>query len=74
MSKRGNNEGSIYKRADGRWTATVNLGYEDGKRKRKSLYAQPPPAPSHPSLTPEKAVADAAHFYGKEDPVPYRTK
>jgi integrase len=37
-SRRGHNEGSIYKRADGRWVAVVNLGWEDGKRKRKHLY------------------------------------
>jgi len=36
--KRGNGEGSIFKRADGRWCAQVDLGYEDGKRKRKYLY------------------------------------
>lgn len=39
MSKRrGHNEGSIYKRKDGRWTAVVDYGYVNGKRKRKSLY------------------------------------
>jgi len=36
--KRGQNEGSIYKRPDGRWCAQVNLGYVNGKRKRKYLY------------------------------------
>jgi len=39
MSKRrGSNEGSIYKRKDGRWAATVHLGYKDGDRKRKTFY------------------------------------
>ncbi len=38
MAKRGQNEGSIYKRKDGRWTAVVNLGFKDGKRWRKSYY------------------------------------
>lgn len=38
--KRGQNEGSIYKRDDGRWEAKVNLGYVDGKRKRKSIYGE----------------------------------
>ncbi len=39
MSKRrGQNEGSIYKRRDGRWAAVVKLGYKDGKRWRKSFY------------------------------------
>lgn len=40
MAKRGQNEGSIYKRDDGRWEAKVNLGYVDGKRKRKSIYGE----------------------------------
>ena len=40
MAKRGKNEGSIYKRADGRWAATINLGWRDGKRKRKTFYAK----------------------------------
>src|SRR5260221_10442242 len=38
MKRRGHNEGSIYKRTDGRWAATLTLGYEDGKRKRKTFY------------------------------------
>ncbi len=38
MAKRGQNEGSIYKRRDGRWVATINLGYRNGKRWRKSFY------------------------------------
>jgi hypothetical protein len=33
---RGHNEGSIYLRQDGRW-ASVNLGYEGGRRVRKSF-------------------------------------
>lgn len=36
--KRGQNEGSIFKRADGRWCAQMNLGYINGKRKRKYFY------------------------------------
>ena len=38
MAKRGNNEGSIYKRTDGRWTAVVDLGWHAGRRRRKYLY------------------------------------
>jgi len=39
--KRGQNEGSIYQReTDGRWVAMLNLGYVDGKRKRKSYYGE----------------------------------
>lgn len=39
MGKRGQNEGSIYRRSnDGRWVGVLNLGFEGGKRKRKSFY------------------------------------
>jgi integrase len=38
MAKRGQNEGSIYQRNDGRWVAVVSLGWRDGKRDRKYLY------------------------------------
>lgn len=40
-TRRGNNEGSISQRPDGRWIAQVTLGYdEDGKRIRKTFYGQ----------------------------------
>ena len=39
MPKRGTNEGSIFKRKDGRWVGSLNLGCETGKRKRKHFYA-----------------------------------
>ncbi len=38
MSRRGNSEGSIYQRQDGRWVSAIDLGYRDGKRYRKSIY------------------------------------
>lgn len=38
--KRGQGEGSIYKRQDGRWTAAVNLGYQEGKLRRKYVYGK----------------------------------
>jgi integrase len=40
MTRRGHNEGSIYKRTDGRWAASLDLGYVDGKRRRKDIYAR----------------------------------
>ncbi len=40
VGKRGNNEGSIYKRKDGRWAAVLDLGYQGGRRKRKALYGR----------------------------------
>jgi integrase len=40
-SKRGNDEGSIYLRSDGRWCASVSLGFDvAGKRKRQYLYGK----------------------------------
>jgi len=40
MAKRGQNEGSIYQRQDGRWVAVLNLGWQNGKRTRKSFYGE----------------------------------
>ena len=33
--RRGHGEGSIYRTADGRWRAMVDLGWSEGKRRRK---------------------------------------
>lgn len=39
--RRGHGEGSIYQReSDDRWVAVVDLGYVNGKRKRKPLYGK----------------------------------
>ena len=35
---RGNNEGSIYQRKDGRWVGAVHVGYKGGQRLRKHYY------------------------------------
>ena len=40
MARRGTNEGSIYKRADGRWAGVIHLGYEGGRRRRKAIYGK----------------------------------
>jgi integrase len=37
--RRGKGEGSVFQLSDGRWAAEVDLGYQDGKRKRKRLSA-----------------------------------
>jgi integrase len=39
MKRRGHGEGSLYQRADGRWAAQIDLGWHDGRRVRKTLYA-----------------------------------
>jgi integrase len=38
--KRGQGEGSIYKRKDGLWAAAINLGYQSGKLRRKVYYGK----------------------------------
>lgn len=42
MSKRrGNGEGSIYKRPNGMWCASLTIGYdENGKRRRRYIYGR----------------------------------
>ena len=36
-SRRGNGEGSVYKTKDGKWVASIDLGWVDGKRKRRTF-------------------------------------
>lgn len=37
--KRDNHEGSVYKRADGKWAGAVTLGYNaQGNPRRKAVY------------------------------------
>jgi integrase len=38
--RRGQGEGSIFQRSDGRWVATIDLGFMDGRRRRKWIYGQ----------------------------------
>jgi integrase len=40
MARRGQNEGSIYRRNDGRWAAAISLGYRNGRRYRKAFYGK----------------------------------
>jgi len=44
MGKRGHGEGGIYRRADGVWCASLDLGYAGGKRRRKVVYGKTRPA------------------------------
>lgn len=38
--RRGHGEGSIFKRADGRWAAVMDGGYQNGRRHRRFFYAK----------------------------------
>ena len=39
-TRRGRGEGSITRRPDGRWVGRVDLGWQDGKRRRKAVYGR----------------------------------
>lgn len=39
-TRRGSGEGAVYRRGDGKWCASVDLGWVDGRRKRKVLYGK----------------------------------
>src|SRR5215831_10088024 len=38
--KRGQGEGSIFQRSDGRWCAAMVVGYRDGRPRRKHFYGE----------------------------------
>src|SRR5262249_11387023 len=38
--RRGHGEGSIFRRADGRWAAEADFGYSGGKRNRTTVYGR----------------------------------
>ncbi len=55
-------------------TAPLIAAAKPKRPRKKSAYASPPPGPPQPGISPEKAYADAAHFYSaKEEAPPYRT-
>ena len=58
MARRGRNEGSIHLRQDGRWAATVELGRQGGKRKRKTFYGKTRRAVQEQLTAALKATAD----------------
>ncbi|MGI8564617.1 MAG: tyrosine-type recombinase/integrase [Candidatus Dormibacter sp.] len=39
-ARRGHGEGSIFRRKDGLWAGSVNLGRRDGQRRRKTVYGR----------------------------------
>lgn len=40
IRKRGQNEGNIYRRADGRWEGRLRVGYQNGKAARRSVFGK----------------------------------
>ena len=67
--RRGHNEGSIYQRDDGRWVAAVDLGYVDGKRKRKPIYGKTRAEVAHKLTTALKAKQDGLPLTGERQTV-----
>lgn len=65
MSRRANSEGSIYKRADGRWAASVSLGYG----RRKTVYAASREAVSAKLVTLLKTRQDGQPIPGERQTV-----
>ncbi len=62
--KRGQNEGNVRKRPDGRWEARLNLGWQGGKRVRKSFYGT-----TREEVARQLAGAKTQHDSGQ--PVPH---
>ena len=52
--KRNSGEGSIFERSDGRWCAQLDLGWENGRRRRKSVYG-------HTAEAVQSALLKARH-------------
>jgi hypothetical protein len=62
--RRGQNEGGIHLRIDGRWEARLNLGWHEGKRVRKSFFATTREGVA-------KLLADAKSQYDRGIPIPH---
>ena len=57
--RRGRGEGSIVQRADGRWMARVDLGWQDGKRRRKRSTVGPDErSPTPPGRAESRGAGD----------------
>jgi integrase len=69
MSKRANNEGSIYRRKDGRWAASVDLGQADGRRRRKAFYATTRQEVARKLQAAQRALADGLPLAGQRQTV-----
>ena len=58
--RRGKGEGSIYRRRDGQWVGSADIGLQNGRRRRKAVYGKTKRkfetsyAPSSGPLTPDR--------------------
>ena len=63
--RRGNNEGSIYRRSDGRWEARVSLGHADGRRRRKAFYGKTRQEVARKLQAAQRALGDGLPLPGQ---------
>lgn len=59
-ARRGHGEGSIVKRADGRWEGRLDLGWDAGRRQRKSVYGR-----TRVEVVDKLRRAQTAHEHGQ---------
>lgn len=69
MTRRARYEGSIYERADGRWAASITLGYEGGRRRRRSYYGRTQQEVRQKLQQAQRALADGAILTGERQTV-----
>jgi len=65
MTRRGNAEGSIYHRADGRWEARASLGCADGRRQRRAFYGRTRQEVARKLQAAQRALADGLPLPGE---------
>jgi len=69
MAKRGNSEGTVFKRGDGRWAASVDLGQGLGRRRRKAFYGKSRQEVARKLLDAQRALADGLPLPGQRQTV-----
>src|SRR5660397_298209 len=66
MSRRGQGEGSIKKRTDGRWEARLELGYQGGKRRRKYICGKTRQDVQRKLAQARRQLEDYGHIPGEQ--------
>jgi len=63
--RRGNAEGSVYRRRDGRWTASVDLGQAGGRRRRRAFYGRTRQEVARKLTAAQRQIADGLPLPGQ---------
>lgn len=69
MSRRGNTEGTIHRRKDGRWAAALSLGYQGGKRRRRSFYGKTRAEVARKLQEAQRTIGDGGILPGEQQTV-----